>query len=623
MRIEAFSLGLPEFPFSFPPSCLYLTTMRHSFIALAGAVLVQCASPSVLAQTPPPAPKNLVSNGGFEASSRRENLWKGVDNAGYLAGERGQVSVLTSGGSVADTPMPVSVSLADMSGDGLLDIVTMDVLGYLRIFFNSGTKEEPKFTHGELGGIFLTRTAQKDPAIGREYPKARLAPRIFATDILKSGKKDLVIGNYLGEVLLVPNSGSAQSPEFKQPQNISQLVVPTMKDPGKRWGNVFAPSVWDWNRDGKDDVLLGEGSYSANNIHLLANVGSGARPVFDENNRFVLAYGDGLEQLTPAVVDYNGDGAPDLLVAERSGRIAAYLNTGQIVKPGAPPPEIPFTSFIAGAAGKPMTFGGICTVSTGDLNGDALFDLVVGKTNGRIAMVLNIGTKTEPKFAAPIELKGPAGTEPLQVPSGWEIDYGVNRGNFFGFMNVVKGATDSGAQSTEGQACLKVGYIPSQNKIMPSPSVYTPAFPGFEIKGPDADLTYAPARYFMLRQSGRFRFQQDTSYILTFKVKGRISDGQAFVAWRGFKKLSDEKIVQGERGSADVKKNEAEEKAFESVRFSAGPTWNEVRKEFRVSLKDKNLQDLKVMTDSSLEISFSIPPGGEVYFDDIKIVERP
>jgi hypothetical protein len=519
--------------------------------------------------------------------------------------------------------MPISVSLADMNGDGLLDIVTMDVLGYLRIFFNSGTKEEPKFAYGELGGIFLTRTAQKDPAIGREYPKARLAPRIFATDVLKSGKKDLVVGNYLGEVLLVPNSGSVQSPDFKQPQNLSQLVVPTMKDPGKRWGNVFAPCVWDWNKDGKDDLLLGEGSYSANNIHLLINQGSGSRPIFDENHRFVLAYGDGLEQLTPAVVDYNGDGAADLLVAGRSGKIAVYLNTAAPVKAGGPPPEIPFTSFIAGAAGKPMTFDGICTVSAGDLNGDGLFDLVVGKTNGRIAMLLNIGTKSEPKFADRVELKGLAPSEALQVPSGWEIDYGLNRGNFFGFISVAKGAADSGAQPTEGQACLKAGYVSSQNRIMPSPSIYTPAFPGFEIKGPDANLTYAPARYFMLRQSGRFRFQQDTSYILTFKVKGRISDGQAFVAWRGFKKLSDEKIVQGERGSADVKKNEAEEKAHEGVRFSAGPTWNEVRKEFRVSLKDKNLQDLKTMTNSSLEISFSLPPGGEVYFDDIKIVERP
>ena len=47
-----------------------------------------------------------------------------------------------------------------------------------------------------------------------------------------------------------------------------------------------------------------------------------------------------------------------------------------------------------------------------------------------------------------------------------------------------------------------------------------------------------------------------------------------------------------------------------------------MRKEFRVALKDKQLQDLKQMTHSLLEISFSIPPGGEAYFDDVKIVER-
>ncbi len=121
-----------------------------------------------------------------------------------------------------------------------------------------------------------------------------------------------------------------------------------------------------------------------------------------KHKRYVLAFGDGLEQLTPAVVDYNGDGAPDLLVAERSGKIAVYLNKGEEVKPNAPPPEIPFASFIAGSGGSPLTFGGISTVSTGDFNGDGLFDLVVGKMNGRIAMALNVGTKTEPKF-------GPAG----------------------------------------------------------------------------------------------------------------------------------------------------------------------------------------------------------------------
>ena len=60
-----------------------------------------------------------------------------------------------------------------------------------------------------------------------------------------------------------------------------------------------------------------------------------------------------------------------------------------------------------------------------------------------------------------------------------------------------------------------------------------------------------------------------------------------------------------------------------AFRFSPGPIWTEVRKEFRVALKDKNLQDLKEMTHALLEISFSIPPGGEAYFDDVRIVERP
>ena len=425
--------------FALSPRFLLSRTIGRTCLMVAVAVLMHCASAKLFAQTPPPAQKNLVPNGGFESASRRDNLWQGVDSAGYLRGERGQAAVLALDGVITDTAMPVSVVVADMNADGLLDIVAMDVLGYLRIYFNGGSKEEPKFTFGELAGIYLTRTARNDPAIGHVYTSARLAPRIFAADMTKSGKKDLVVGNYLGEVFFVPNAGSAQSPDFKQPPTISQLVIPTMKDPNKRWGNVFAPCVWDWDKDGRDDLILGEGSYSANNIHLLLNQGSGARPTFDEHNRFVLAYGDGLEQLTPTVVDYNGDGAPDLLVAERSGKIALYLNIGEEMKPQSSPPEMPFTSFVAGAGGNSMSFGGISTVSTGDLNGDGLFDLVIGKANGRIAMALNTGSRAEPKFAAPGELKGTAVSPAFQIPSGWEFDYGLAPRQFFQLFEHRKG----------------------------------------------------------------------------------------------------------------------------------------------------------------------------------------
>ncbi len=589
---------------------------------------------SAFAQAPAPAagPKNLVSNGSFESSFRRENLWDGVDASGYLSGERGAVPVLTTSGTISDSSMPISVSVADMNADGLPDVVTMDVLGYLRIFFNSGTKEEPKFTVGDLGGIFLTRTFVKDPILSGANTSAaastaRLAPRIFATEIAKSGKKDLIIGNYIGEVLLVPNSGSLQSPDFRQPADISRVAIPTMKDANKRWGNVFAPTTWDWNKDGKEDLLLGEGSYSANNIHLLLNVGTGPRPVFDESNRHVIAFGDGLEQLTPTVVDYNGDGQPDLLVADRSGKIAVYLNKGTPPKLGEAPAELPFVSFISSGS-TPLSFGGISTISTGDFNGDGLFDLVVGKTNGRIALALNTGTKTEPKFGTPVEMKGDANTPPMAVPSGWDVDYGLKRGNFYGYVSVVKAEEDANAQPADGKSALKVGYVAPSNKIMPVPTVYSPAFPGFELKEPnfrstaEEILQNAPARYFMLRQLGRFRLENNASYTISFKVKGKFGDGLAFIGWSGLKKLSEDRVTQGDRGAQEVKKNEVTEDNFEAIRFAAGAGWTEVKKDFKVSFKEKELQTLKEATTSLLQISLSIPPGGEAYFDDVKIIKK-
>lgn len=588
---------------------------------------------SVHGQAPAPAPRNMVSNGGFESSFRRENLWDGVDAAGYLSGERGAVPVLTTSGVVSETSMPLSVAVADMNADNLPDIVTMDVLSYLRIFFNSGTPTEPKFTVGELGGIFLSRTTRGDPILeGSEKTAdhARMATRMIPTDILRTGKKDLVVGNYIGEILLVPNSGSAQSPNFKQPPDVARAAIPTMKDPTKKWGNVFAPTTWDWNRDGKEDLLVGEGSYSANNIHLLLNQGSSAKPAFDESNRFAIAFGDGLEQLTPTVVDYNGDGFPDLLVAERTGKIAVYLNKGVQPKMGEPPPELPFASFISAASGSsPLSFGGIATVSTGDLNGDGLFDLVVGKTNGRVAMALNTGTKTEPKFAAPVELKGDTGTTPFAVPSGWDVDYGLKRGNFYGYVTVVKAEEDKDAVPAEGKGVLKAAYMPSPNKIMPPPTTFTPAFPGWDIKRPtfwnnaEWQMFGAPARYFNIRQLGRFRLKTNTNYTFSFKVKGKFSDGQAFIGYTGAKTLSQARVTQGDRGSAEVRRNEAREDSGEVIKFSGGPAWVEVRKDIRVAFRNKDLQDLKETTSTLIDFSFTVPNDGVAYFDDVKVVERP
>ncbi len=605
---------------------------RMRFVPL---IAVLCSALVVLepvqAQTPPPAkpagPANLISNGSFETGFRSDNLWSGVNSAGYVSGERGAVPVLTLGGTIADQGMPLSVSVADMNADGLMDIAVMDVLGYFRIYFNSGTPQEPKFTVGELAGIFLTRIATRDPILsGVNSTDARLAPRVFLTDIMKSGKKDLIVGNYFGEIMLIPNDGTIQRPDFRQPADLNRVMVPTMKDITKRWGNVFSPCTWDWNKDGKDDLLVGEGSYSANNIHLLLNQGSGAKPTFDESNRHVLAYGDGREQLAPCVVDYNSDGHPDLLVADRSGQISLYLNKGEPWKKGEGPPELPFTSYVGGSA--PLKFSGISTVSTGDLNGDGLFDIVVGKANGRVSLVLNTGTKLEPKFATQVEIKGTAATAPFSIPSNWEIDYGLGRGNFYGFMSVVKAADDKNAAPPDGLSCLKIGYVPSPNKIMAPPSTYTAALGAVEFDKPQFPVAVgvvareAAARTFLLRQFGRFVLKNNTSYTLSFKVKGRFSDGLAIVGWQARVAQGEAKVIRTDRGNVASKQALDQENGSAVLKFSGGGTWTEVKTDFKVGFKLPNFADIAAATTSYLQITMSMPQGGEAYIDDVKIVEK-
>jgi len=628
--------------------------MRLFAILLSGVAGIL----SLAAQTPPtPAatPMNMLGNPSFDNGFRRDNLWDGVDSSGSLAGERGVLPVLTTSGTIASTAMPISVSIADMNGDQLPDIGMMDPVGYFRIFFNQGSKTEPKFEVGELSSIFLSRVDPADPTLqGVSAKHARMGQRIHLTDMTRSNKNDLVIGNYLGEIMLLLN-GSGVKPDFKQPSSIAQVIIPTMKDSLKKWGNVFAPATWDWNRDGKDDLLVGEGSYSANSIHLLLNQGSGTKPVFDENNRSVLAYGMGLEQLTPCVVDYNGDGALDLLVTERTGKVAVYLNSGKPWKPGD---TLPFDSFIAVGGAKPaagnatvakdpltaatapglLTVGGIATIAAADMNGDGLFDLVFGKSNGKVMMSLNTGSKTEPKFGAPTEVKGTAGTPPFNSPSGWECDFGIDRGNFYGYFSVVKKDDDPEAKTTDGKPCLKAGYTPSPNKCMPVPTHFTPAFKTWK-PGSGKVLTKvadAPANYFELKQDGSRALENNKTYQFSMKVKGaKVTDAAVEISMYGTKKLSAAKLERGTRDAVKKIENEVKETIKQIFRFNPGSTWTDVKGEFSVKFADKDLADdpldgrgPKDDPHGSLSwtttVVFALAPGsGEIYFDDFKIIKKP
>jgi len=588
-----------------------------------------------LAQTKP-EPRNFLVNGSFESFLPADNLWDGVDGGGYLAGARGGSDVISERGAVESVPMAISVQAGDLNADGLVDLLTVDMEGYFRVYFNSGTKTEPKFTTCEMIPIYLARL---------DWLKRRLAMKACLYDLNRDGTLDLVLGSYGGEIMMLRNTGSTRVPEFRQPFPLETILVRTSKS-GNLWGNVFAPAMWEWTGTGKADLLIGEGSYSANAIHLLVNQGNTTTPRFNEERRYYLAYGDGREQLVPAVVDYNGDGEPDLIVGDRKGTLNVYLSDG----PWNSDKELKFATTIA--CGTVSSFNGCIAPAVADLNGDGLFDLLIGKTNGRIAIAYNRGTKQEPKFDTPVELKGEDfwGRGTIRNPSGWAVDFGTFKGNIYGYVTVVKQEEEPKEGSyPDGKHALKAGYLPPLNKIIRYAPLVLPAYGA--AAGP-ADLAIAPNAVSPLwdpLQAVTAGFNTDNNmvivrkvlentavkpgveYALSFKVKGRgVKDAHWHLSYRGSLKRSESRITERVGRGVRMQHDVANEALGQEADFTVGTGWTTVARNLTFKfVKEPVLNKPEGLKNGpapnywlGLEIRATLNPGdGVFYLDDVKLVE--
>jgi hypothetical protein len=520
----------------------------------------------------------------------------------------------------------------------------------VRIYFNRGSKEQPKFTNGEIATPWLA-SGEGDPpwrppglsggneisGWNQKWAKRRLGVRVSLADLTGAGKLDLVAGNYFGDIFIVRNSGTAQTAQFPQPQPLAKAMVPTRKDSTRRWGNVFAPLVHDWDGDGQPDLLVGEGSYSANNIHLLLNQGSAAAPLFSEEKQMPLALGEGREQLTPALADLNGDTQPDLLVTDRRGRVTAYLRPGGWKWGDAIQPS----GFLSKNGGltpeenQALVLGsGIHTIGTGDLNGDGLFDLVVGKSNGRLAWAPNKGSKEAPKFDPPSDLSGEKPVPPgWQVPSQWDLDIGISRGNFLAYATSVTAAEDAAAQPVNGTRALKFGYATPPNTVLPRPALLVPAARTFDRRGEreGSDALFrdsaeqrgigGPSNLFTLRQP--VQMEVGKTYTLSFQAKGnQVANATYTLGWRGFKQLGEDRLVRGERGAVQRERNTISDGEVQSTDFRPSGSWSAVSKDFKIQFgKERDLNKEKLTSEGILEITFELAsPDGFLYLDDLKLV---
>jgi len=167
------------------------------------------------------------------------------------------------------------------------------------------------------------------------------------------------------------------------------------------------PSFADWDNDGLNDLIVGEGSYSypTAKVRVYINTGAASEPQFTayfyakySNGADLTCPGAGCLGCFPRVVYWDADANKDLLVGQADGTLKIFLNLGSDNDPNFDAG----TLLQVGPTGSKTTIdiGSRATPCVIDWNNDGKKDLAVGALDSKIYLFINEGTDTEPDFLA-------------------------------------------------------------------------------------------------------------------------------------------------------------------------------------------------------------------------------
>ena len=274
-----------------------------------------------------------------------------------------EAPVFSSGGYSAN-----SVAVADVNGDGKPDLL---VANYC--------PSSPCESGGTVGVLLGNGDGTFQSVI--TYPSGgQVAISIAAADVNADGKPDLVVANGSGVISVLLGNGDGS---FQVALNY-----------GSGGQTADSVAVADVNGDGKPDLLVanyyaGNGDYSNGTVGVLLGNGDGT---FQPAATYAFA---GTHTTSVAVADVNGDGKPDLVISNlcadsncATGSVAVMLGSGN----GTFQPALAYDSGGLDAY----------SVAVGDVNGDGKPDLLVANydagngnySNGTVGVLLGNGDGT-------------------------------------------------------------------------------------------------------------------------------------------------------------------------------------------------------------------------------------
>jgi uncharacterized protein (TIGR03437 family) len=360
-------------------------------------------------------------------------------------------------------PDAISETIADLNGDGKLDIVVTADSGSLTVLlgngdgtFHSGSTITAGLSNpgsavaqdfngdGKLdlataneNGTVSVLLGKGDGTFGapRNFPAGADCVYLAAGDFNKDGKLDLAVTNLDGgliSVLMGHGDGT-----FGAPAQYNSGYGPT--------GLILT----DFNHDGNLDIVVGSGTPDI----IAPDFGSGDVAV-------LLGNGDGTFQSAPlyptgsgthsiAAGDLNGDGKPDLVAANQyASTLSILLNAGS----GTFQPASAYTLTSSSGGVAPSS------VVLADFNGDGKLDAATADTGGAVSVSFGNGNGgfqqpayyaagTNPVFLAAGDLNGDGHPDLVTANSG---NGSGDNGNVSVLLNKGTGALGAAANMSAG-----------------------------------------------------------------------------------------------------------------------------------------------------------------------------
>lgn len=233
---------------------------------------------------------------------------------------------------------------------------------------------------------------------------------LLVAPVLIYGSDDIVKSTGFPKFPVITNTVIAGAPVLQQPKHINgtEQEIRTEKH------GLAYPAFYDWNGDGKTDLLVGEFETGASNIKVYLNTGTAKKPKYSGKYFYATdVHGDTISAYQwccigthPRFVDLNNDGFTDLLTGQYNpGLISVWYGSEkgflphQFVDQLGYSPDMRLVLFNHNDQ-DPLNnlYWNYTSAAFADFNGDGLNDLFVGGSGSELRVALNTGTNENPKF---------------------------------------------------------------------------------------------------------------------------------------------------------------------------------------------------------------------------------